>query len=138
MTEINEHGTGDGTREVDRRGPVLGEVVKDPVCGMAVDPATAHAGSAVDGGITYFFCSARCAQKFRADPGLYVSQTPRTEGRELVPGKGLYTCPMHPEIVRDGPGNCPICGMALEPMSVTAEEQESAELVDMQRRFVLS
>ncbi len=107
---------------------------KDPVCGMRVEANTDRQVS--HGGETYYFCSDRCVDKFRADPEGYLSGTARTPPPA---GPGVkYTCPMHPEIVKDGPGDCPICGMALEPMTVTAEEEENPELVDMTRRFWVS
>ena len=104
--------------------------VKDPVCGMTVDPATAkhcseHAGK------TWYFCAARCREKFEANPKQYLGE--RTEPA-AIPG-AIYTCPMHPEVRQQGPGDCPICGMALEPENVTADTGPSAELVDMTRRF---
>jgi P-type Cu+ transporter len=101
----------------------------DPVCGMQVDPARA-AGSAEHDGKKYYFCSKGCLAKFEADPRKYLS------GAAVEPMEAAqYTCPMHPEIVRPGPGSCPICGMALEPVIVTAEEAENPELIDMWRRF---
>jgi Cu+-exporting ATPase len=104
----------------------------DPVCGMSVDIATArhrfeHSGK------TEFFCSAGCKAKFEADPGKYLLSSPADP--EPAPEGTVYTCPMHPEIRRDGPGSCPICGMALEPDLVTAEAQPNHELADMTRRF---
>jgi len=104
----------------------------DPVCGMTVDPATAkhrtqHAGK------TEFFCSAGCRAKFEADPEKYLS--PSAAEPESMPEGTVYTCPMHSEIRREGPGSCPICGMALEPDLVTAEAQPNHELADMTRRF---
>jgi P-type Cu+ transporter len=108
--------------------------VKDPVCGMDVEQATA-AGRSSHQGETYFFCSGSCKGKFDADPSRYLSAesgqpAPAQEAREGV----LYTCPMHPEIVRDKPGSCPICGMALEPTMPT-DDDANPELVDMSRRF---
>ncbi|MFO0890935.1 MAG: heavy metal translocating P-type ATPase [Isosphaeraceae bacterium] len=106
--------------------------VKDPVCGMQVDPATA-AGSSEHGGTAYFFCSASCKRKFDADPMRYLSG--EVAKPAPAPSEGIfYTCPMHPEIVRDTPGSCPICGMALEPMTATGDES-NPELDDMSRRF---
>jgi Cu+-exporting ATPase len=117
----------------------------DPVCGMTVDQTAA--GSVEFNGRTYFFCSKHCAEKFRADPQQYLAPPiqqltqigvqrknvapPETDVRE-------YTCPMHPEIVRDRPGSCPICGMALEPRTITATEEANPELTDMSRRFWVS
>ena len=111
---------------------------KDPVCGMSVDPANAK-HRAEHGGQTYFFCSAGCRAKFIAQPDTYLKKhapTPRTgEVPSASGGKVLWTCPMHPQIVREGPGSCPICGMALEPMTPTGAEGENPELVSMTRRF---
>jgi Cu+-exporting ATPase len=103
---------------------------RDPVCGMSVDPATAkHRFD--HGGETFSFCCAGCREKFAADPAKYLK--PKAE---VPPRPGVvYTCPMHPEIRRDKPGSCPICGMALEPMAVVEESGPSPELVDMTRRF---
>ncbi|WP_305367255.1 heavy metal translocating P-type ATPase [Sphingomonas sp. YR710] len=104
----------------------------DPVCGMTVDPAkTAH--HAEFQGETFHFCSARCREKFVADPAPYLSPTP-SPPQDAAPGT-IWTCPMHPEIRQDHPGACPICGMALEPAMVTADSGPSAELEDMGRRF---
>ena len=118
---------------------------KDPVCGMKVDPDSA-AGSAEYGGKTFYFCSTDCLQKFREAPERFISDPVQVEkapvvGLQHVPPAGgsvSYTCPMHPEIVRDAPGNCPICGMALEPRVVSLDEEENHELVDMRRRFWVS
>jgi len=111
------------------------DLAVDPVCGMKVDPAkTAH--HAAHGGASYHFCSTRCHDRFVAAPEQYLE--PRTEGRDEPPApqKGvIYTCPMHPEIRQEGPGNCPICGMALEPVTAGVEGAPNPELVDMTRRF---
>jgi Cu+-exporting ATPase len=105
----------------------------DPICGMKVDPAKAAGTSTVDGK-TYFFCSLGCKAKFDAQsaaaaaaPSPPVPSPPPIKASE-------WTCPMHPEVVRNGPGACPICGMALEPRTVTLEE-DTSELDDMSRRF---
>ena len=106
--------------------------VLDPVCGMTVDPeATAH--HATHGGADYHFCSAGCRTKFQADPEKYLSKD-RAE-KSPAPAGTIYTCPMHPEIRQVGPGSCPICGMALEPETVTADSGPNPELADMTRRF---
>src|SRR3989454_761987 len=115
--------------------------VKDPVCGMLVDPQNA-AGFYEYKGQTYFFCSIGCGEKFKADPERFLNHEPvGPKHQPVATARGsdtvTYTCPMHPEIVRDGPGSCPICGMALEPRVVTGEE-ENTELIDMKRRFWLS
>ncbi len=147
-------------------------ITKDPVCGMDVVPETA-AGHAEHAGQTYHFCSRGCVAKFEADPEKYIGapkNPPPSSGTAgeytcpmhpeiRQPGPGTcpkcgmalepvtiapvatrteYTCPMHPEIIRDAPGSCPICGMALEPKTMIADEGESAELVDMRRRFWIS
>jgi Cu+-exporting ATPase len=109
------------------------DLATDPVCGMTVDPATSkhrhtHAGA------LFHFCSARCQEKFIADPARYL--TPSAADAEPAPSKGvIYTCPMHPEIRRNGPGICPICGMALEPLTISADAGPNVELIDMTRRF---
>ncbi len=124
--------------------------VTDPVCGMKVDPSVAE--HAVDHrGEQFYFCSAGCKGKFLADPGQYTGHgfpdraAGGRAGHATEPGHGQptpsegesveYTCPMHPEIRQDGPGTCPICGMALEPVIVTADTGPSEELRDMTRRF---
>ncbi|BCM16892.1 heavy metal translocating P-type ATPase [Mesorhizobium sp. J8] len=161
--------------------PVAEAVIRDPVCGMTVDPA-AGKPTAEHGGRTFHFCSERCRAKFQAEPESYLTATDpvcgmsvdrasakhflRHEGQgfyfcsagckgkfEAEPAKYLagrpepqpmpkgtqYTCPMHPEIIRDRPGSCPICGMALEPMGVpTGDEGPNPELVDFTRRFWVS
>jgi P-type Cu+ transporter len=106
--------------------------VKDPVCGMWVDPATAK-HRADHSGASYYFCSAGCRAKFVADPSRYLAAQPKPAAP--TPAGTIYTCPMHPQIRQLGPGSCPICGMALEPEVATAEAGPSPELVDMRRRF---
>src|SRR5205807_1812619 len=133
----------------------------DPVCGMSVDPAKA-AGQYDYQGRTYYFCGKGCLERFKADPEKYLAQArlksrptdvrpagmpatvavvsgPEPGGQSLkanaADGRVEYTCPMHPEIVRDKPGACPICGMALEPRTITLDEGLNPELVDMSRRF---
>ena len=155
----------------------LGREVKDPVCGMTIDPGRA-VGSFEHHGETYYFCSAHCLHKFRKEPERFVnkpaepvmvqpvgiqrkhlrdpsqanasdhSEPAATTTTAGLPGgeprsatgsdKITYTCPMHPEIVRDAPGSCPICGMALEPRTVSLEEEANPELTEMSRRFWVS
>ena len=103
----------------------------DPVCGMTVDPATAT-HRATHEGEDYVFCSAGCRTKFIADPDKYLGDKPAPV--PVIPGV-IYTCPMHPQIRQEGPGSCPICGMALEPETVTAEAPVNHELIDFTRRF---
>jgi Cu+-exporting ATPase len=136
--------------------------VKDPVCGMDVNPQRAAARYEHEGK-TYYFCCNHCMEKFRANPAQYLAPGARpaptamlggiTPARPVTIG-GIspapaasapaatkaepHTCPMHPEVVRDAPGTCPICGMALEPRTVTAEEEANPEFVDMTRRFWVS
>lgn len=112
--------------------------VTDPVCGMQVDPRTAKGGSASQAGRDFYFCSERCHGKFTADPELYVKSTEPLQVPSQESSKIEYTCPMHPKVVRDAPGSCPICGMALEPRTVTIEEMNNPELSDMSRRFWVS
>jgi P-type Cu+ transporter len=111
-----------------------GERVRDPVCGMMVDPHTsAHRQS--HAGQTYYFCSAGCQAKFAADPPKYLGPQAGGPPPPPVPQGTIYTCPMHPEIRQVGPGSCPICGMALEPILATVEAGPNPELIDMSRRF---
>ena len=107
-------------------------MVKDPVCGMSVDPATARY-RAEHAGTQYFFCGARCLERFTAAPAQFVGAA--QPAAPAAPGAAQWTCPMHPQIVRDGPGSCPICGMALEPMMPVGEEGKNPELRDMTLRF---
>jgi heavy metal translocating P-type ATPase len=106
--------------------------VKDPVCGMVVDPHTAKHRH-THNGRPYYFCSASCREKFVANPTQYLEPEPRIA--DPVPVGTIYTCPMHPEVRQPEPGSCPICGMALEPEIVSADTQPNPELADMTRRF---
>lgn len=137
--------------------PILASAprVKDPVCGMLVDPQK-PAAKAEHAGRMYYFCSKRCAERFEKEPEKFMA-APGTAGMEqhpVPPGLGThsqpphlmqdasrearYTCPMHPEIVQMGPGTCPKCGMALEPMDVFAEVEADPEYDSMRRRFWVS
>ena len=110
--------------------------MKDPVCGMDVEPAEAAGGHAEYRGTTYWFCNPVCREKFVADPARYLEPRP---AEDSAADSRPYTCPMHPEVRRVGPGSCPKCGMALEPVEVAAaDEAPSAELTDMSRRFWVS
>jgi P-type Cu+ transporter len=129
--------------------------VKDPVCGMLVDPQR-YASKAEHGGKTYYFCSTRCAERFEKEPEKFIAApgTADMEQHPAPPGHGMhpqaaapvrgapnrvrYTCPMHPQIIQFGPGSCPICGMALEPMDVFAGVEADPEYDSMQRRFWVS
>ena len=108
--------------------------VRDPVCGMAVDPADAKGGSATHGGQAYHFCSSGCRAKFEADPERYL-QPETTSAAAPAPEGAIYTCPMHPQIRQAGPGTCPLCGMALEPEMPGLEDEDNPELRDFSRRF---
>jgi Cu+-exporting ATPase len=106
---------------------------KDPVCGMTVDPATTphrhtHQGE------RYFFCSGGCRTKFAADPEKYLGPSAREPSAPMPEGT-IFTCPMHPEVRQQGPGACPICGMALEPDMPSANAEPNPELADMTRRL---
>ena len=109
--------------------------MKDPVCGMQVDPAKA-AGMSQDQGQTFYFCSTGCKTKFDANPGQYVSPpaAPAAQSSHTASDPREYTCPMHPEVRQMGPGACPLCGMALEPV-VASLKEDTSELDDMTRRF---
>ena len=110
------------------------ETAKDPVCGMTVAVKTDGRHAAFQGE-TFHFCSEKCQTKFKADPWFYASG--RASGqKKAAPADAQYTCPMHPEIVRDAPGACPICGMALEPM--VPSDEPSEELTDFTRRMWIS
>ena len=108
------------------------QLVKDPVCGMDVDPRTAKHSAEV-GGSTYYFCCNGCKTKFVANPASYIAERPKVPAP--APEGAIYTCPMHPEIRQSGPGSCPICGMALEPEVASEDSGPNPELADMMRRF---
>lgn len=111
-------------------------LARDPVCGMSVDPNAGKPTAEYEGQV-FHFCSAGCKTKFEADPARYLSGEPARQ-EPVKPGT-LYTCPMHPEIVQDKPGSCPLCGMALEPMGVpTGDEGPNPELVDFTHRLWVS
>jgi Cu+-exporting ATPase len=127
-------------------------LMKDPVCGMTVDPRSA-AGHSEFAGTTFYFCSRSCKERFERNPAQFAENAPGAGSapccehhHEVVtlsvinagPAAAQYTCPMHPEIVRAGPGSCPICGMALEPLVPTGVDETHPELDDMPRRFWVS
>lgn len=122
-----------GQRPGSGDGPLAGDLARDPVCGMTVDPATSAHRWDYHGRV-FHFCSAGCRQKFAADPVRYLTPTPDVPDEPAIPG-AAYTCPMHPEVRQDHPGACPMCGMALEALAPTLETGPSPELVDMRRRF---
>ncbi len=107
--------------------------IQDPVCGMDVDPSTARGGAYRHQDQTFYFCNPKCREKFIAQPEVYLKKSvtlnkPANDAR-------TYTCPMHPQIKQTGPGSCPLCGMALEPLEITLEDDANPELKDMSRRF---
>jgi len=106
--------------------------VKDPVCGMTIDPADAAAKITHDGHDVHF-CSLACRDKFQKNPAAYTDDAPKK--KPAAGGAGIYTCPMHPEIRHEGPGDCPICGMDLEPLAPSAEDEATPELDDNRRRL---
>ncbi|MCS0709851.1 heavy metal translocating P-type ATPase [Massilia aurea] len=106
----------------------------DPVCGMKVGPNPER--EITFGGEVYRFCSLKCMEKFRAAPESYLAAAKPADVRSTdAPTGTMYTCPMHPEIRQAVPGNCPICGMALEPELPSLDDEENPELVDFRRRF---
>jgi P-type Cu+ transporter len=111
--------------------------VIDPVCGMDVTPGEAAGGRAAHAGTTYWFCNPGCRERFIADPERYL-HAPAASASTSPNDTRIYTCPMHPEVRQVGPGSCPKCGMALEPLEVTADEGPNHELVIMTRRFWVS
>ena len=106
----------------------------DPVCGMMILPGDA-AGHADYNGHTYYFCSEWCLEQFQKNPAPFLEARPAIGHAAPADLEADYTCPMHPEMRQKGPGSCPICGMALEPVTVSLEEQPNEELDDMTRRF---
>ncbi|HVE90101.1 MAG TPA: heavy metal translocating P-type ATPase [Burkholderiaceae bacterium] len=110
-----------------------GAALKDPVCGMTVTQQSTHRSELE--GRTFYFCSAGCKNKFAADPEKYLSKREDPSTTAGAPAGTIYTCPMHPEIRQDRPGHCPKCGMALEPLMPSLDEEENPELRDFSRRF---
>ncbi|MDP3897909.1 MAG: heavy metal translocating P-type ATPase [Mesorhizobium sp.] len=129
------HFCGESCRTKFEKDPASYMTAIDPVCGMTVDRASAKHFARHEGR-GHYFCSAGCKGKFEAEPAKYLSGQPAPQP---MPKGTQYTCPMHPEIIRDKPGSCPLCGMALEPMGVpTGDEGPNPELVDFTRRFWVS
>lgn len=135
-SDDHNHGHNRTVHDHSNRGGSAGaqpsQGVKDPVCGMDVDPHTSQHRSNYAGS-PYYFCSSSCKIKFDKEPSKYTS--PKAVDAQEGDTTAIYTCPMHPEIRQTGPGSCPICGMALEPLMPTAEPIENHELADMSRRF---
>ena len=124
------HGEGEEHHHAD--GAKVGHLEIDPVCLMKVDPLTTPHRAEFQGR-EYYFCSASCRTKFIAEPARYLGGV--TAAPAAVPEGTIYTCPMHPQIRQIGPGSCPICGMALEPLLVVADSGPNPELIDMTKRF---
>ena len=135
-TENHDHGYDLAVKPNIAAKPLVegGAKAIDPVCGMTVDPALTEYHSE-HGGTAYHFCSAKCFARFETRPEIFLGDRPAApkDGSETV-----YTCPMHPQIEQMGPGNCPICGMALEPKLFAASDGPSHEYIDMRRRLVVS
>jgi len=119
-----------GSSALSESAPPTG--LKDPVCGMTVTAQSGHMLTHEDH--TFYFCSAKCQGKFAANPLQYLAPKPPAETSSAVAG-AIYTCPMHPEIRQGHPGNCPKCGMTLEPLLPELEDDDNPELGDFQRRF---
>jgi P-type Cu+ transporter len=135
MTHPDRHSTSGASPDT----PPHAGRVEDPVCGMWVQPETARGGSIVHAGKTIAFCGPRCREKFVADPERYLHPAPAAPAPSAPAGSLTeYVCPMHPEVVREGPGSCPKCGMALEPRVASLASEPNPELADMQRRFWVS
>ena len=131
-TQAHEHGHTAADSSIAATGDLAARTTeKDSVCGMDVDPGTTPHHATHDG-LEYYFCSGGCRTKFVADPDRYLGDSARAEA-EAMPG-AIWTCPMHPEIRREGSGNCPICGMALEPEEPSLDDAPNPELVDFTRR----
>jgi len=125
------HADGQELQHGTDHAPMMGDAaLKDPVCGMVVSDKSMH--RVEHSGHSYFFCSSKCKGKFEQDPGRY---TAGQSAAPVAPTGAVYTCPMHPEIRQDHPGNCPKCGMTLEPVIPELEEDENPELKDFQHRF---
>src|SRR6516162_1297148 len=131
MRPIYPYGVCD-SRAVAIMQPAQSSVEIDPVCGMTIDPTTSSRHH-THGGRLYHFCSARCQTKFAEQPEKFLSLQGGTSSNS--PAGTIYTCPMHPQIRQPGPGSCPICGMALEPVTTGEDTGPSPELLDMTRRF---
>ena len=137
QTRVAHHHDGDATHvHADNSAVGMDKTFTDPVCGMKVsaDPAK----KIVHAGHDYFFCSVGCMTKFRASSQSYLDTTKAREQEQeqpLTQAGTIYTCPMHPEIRKTEPGSCPICGMALEPVMPSLDDEENPELVNFRHRF---
>jgi P-type Cu+ transporter len=127
--------TGGASAAVPSPGPAPA-LETDPVCGMSVDPATSTLHYELDGR-RYWFCNPKCRAKFVAHPDEYLRESPAARAAH-GDANAIYTCPMHPEVRQQGPGACPLCGMALEPEEITARDAPNPELAEMRRRFLFA
>ncbi|MEL6319006.1 MAG: YHS domain-containing protein, partial [Pseudomonadota bacterium] len=125
----------EGCRRKFAADPEAYRTATDPVCGMTVERATAR-HMAKHAGERFYFCSARCQERFEAAPEDFFGDRPAPAPAPALEG-ALHTCPMDPEIVQEGPGDCPICGMALEPMTPSADAGPNPELIDFRRRLII-
>src|SRR5437868_7035087 len=136
MNASNRQGqsTGLAPRPSGHGAPTTGVSARDPVCGVTVRRDVPY--TAGYSGTQYFFCSSACQKRFEADPTRYVEAQSQAAPDEVEATPGTsYTCPMHPEIRRDHPGTCPKCGMALEPVMPSLEDDENPELAAFRHRF---
>lgn len=134
----NHQHSGHDCCSLEKKSPAEENLVIDPVCGMKIDSKTAKGGKSTFEGKDYFFCSVKCKTKFDANPHTYVHKSEAPTPAAVADDKRIYTCPMHPEVSQVGPGNCPKCGMALEPQEVSLEEAENPELTDFKHRLKVS
>ncbi|MBX3019721.1 MAG: cadmium-translocating P-type ATPase [Bdellovibrionaceae bacterium] len=133
----HDHGQEHSCCSIKKSAEVSPSLVKDPVCGMMIDPKNAKGGSSTFEDETYFFCNPKCKTKFEAEPLKFLKKEDPAPVSAADKEK-IYTCPMHPEVRQKGPGNCPICGMALEPEEVSLEDAENPELIDFTKRLKIS
>jgi len=133
--DMHTHERHQGHAHKSAAAPEGAAALKDPVCGMTVTEQSPH--RLVHEGRPYYFCSAKCQGKFAAEPAKFLAPAVPAQAAPPVHGEAaaVYTCPMHPEIRQDHPGNCPKCGMTLEPELPALDDEESPELVDFKRRF---
>ncbi|WP_138517154.1 heavy metal translocating P-type ATPase [Rhodoferax bucti] len=132
-SHTHAHGNGHPPADSTRHHVAADVELKDPVCGMAVTPQSVHHSEHM--GKEFFFCGPKCKTKFDASPMQYMGAPNDGPPVKPVLAGTVYTCPMHPEIRQDHPGNCPKCGMTLEPVMPSLEDEQNPELADFERRF---